>query len=170
MVQLMVQLNDSLKTWWVTLKAQLFLGGVLFTLITILLYSLPSAEYEALRQYMKWQQKTETPLSEDTLILSLDDTSTEFLKKRFNTPTLNDAFYKRLLKDLQTLNVANVVLALAPAHTYNTTWQSWKVGRLKITQGFPVSNVLKGNRLVGDERVGIMGKAICPEKTSTPTT
>jgi class 3 adenylate cyclase len=153
-----VQLNDSLKTWLITLKSQLFLGGVLLTLMIILLCSLPSAEYEALRQYMKWQQKTESSLNEETLILGLDDKSTEFLKKRFHTSTLNDAFYKRLLKDLQALKIANVVMVLAPGHTYNTKWQSWKTGQLKITQGFPVSKLLEGDRYIGDERIGIYGQ------------
>ena len=153
-----MQINDSLKTWLITLKSQIFLGGVLFTLMIILVYSLPSAEYEALRQYMKFQQKTEATVNEETLILGLDDRSTEFLKKRFHTNTLNDHFYKSLLNDLQDLQIPNVVLALAPGHTYNTKWQKWKTGKLKITQGFPVSKLLEGDRYLGDERVGIYGQ------------
>lgn len=153
-----MQINDSLKTWLITLKSQFFLGGVLLILMVILLYSLPSAEYEALKQYMKWQQKTEASLSEETLILGLDDKSTDFLKKRFHTNSLNNHFYNSLLKDLQTLKIPNVVLALTPVHTYNTKWQSWKTGKLKITQGFPISKLLEGDRNLGDERVGIYGQ------------
>ncbi len=161
-----MQINDSLKTWLITLKSQIFLGGALLVLMIILVYALPSAEYEALRQYMKWQQKTEASLNEDTLIVGVDDRATDFLKKRFNAPSLNDHFYKSLLKDLQVLQIPNVVFALAPGHTYNTKWQSWKTGKLKITQGFPVAKLLEGDRYLGDERVGIYGQGGLSEEAS----
>ena len=135
----------------------------------ILLYSLPSAEYEALRQYMKWQQKSEETVNEDTLILGLDDQSTTFLKKRYHTTSLNDRFYESLIKELGDLKIPNIVIALAPAHTYNTKWQSWKTDKLKISQALPVSKLLEGDKYLGDPRVGTYGQGDfinSPEHTS----
>ena len=153
-----MQINDSLKTWLITLKSQLFLGGALLVLMVIILYSLPNAEYEALKQYMKWQQNTEEHVNEDTIILNLDDASTSFLKKRFKTSSLNDDFYQHLLTDLKDLQIANVVLTLSPGYTYNTKWTTWDKGKIKITHGFPTSKLLEGNKHLGDERVGIYGQ------------
>jgi class 3 adenylate cyclase len=129
-----VALNDRLTEWMSTLNTQWMTILLLAVTMLLMCQAWPSTEGWVLQQYMQWRPPSKGALKEDTVILSLDEASFSFLKKRFQTPILNDTFYTCLFEDLNDLKIPNVVLDLHPFFLKDSHPKQWETGHIRLSQ------------------------------------
>jgi class 3 adenylate cyclase len=148
-------MKDVMKTWFLTLKSQLF-TGLLMCMVTLMLWNnIPLLEYGALQRFVQWQQQHESKLVPQTVIVGLDDAALPTLKKRFGIDEVGQNFYKRLMGDLHSLEVPHIVLDVNQTGYYDIQDLDWPYPNLQISQGFTSPQMANVPPLLSYDHLGI---------------
>jgi class 3 adenylate cyclase len=148
-------MKDALKTLYVTTKAQFFAGFLLVMLSVVVWRDLPTVEHWALRKFVQWQQRHETKLVPETLIVGIDDEALPLLEKRFKSSYYAKEFYIKMLGDLDALEVPHVVLNVNTAEYIDTQNVKWPYPNLRVSQAFTAQEMAGLPPLLNYDHVGI---------------
>jgi class 3 adenylate cyclase len=148
-------MKDALKTLYVTVKAQFFAGFLLAMLSLVVWRDLPTVEHWALRKFVQWQQRHETKLMPETVIVGIDDESLPLLEKRFKASYYTEPFYLKMMGDLSALHVPHVVLNINTAKYMDTQSVKWPYRNLRVSQAFTAQQMAGLPVLLNYDHIGI---------------